>query len=185
MAARIGGPALYRALLWCGVFSYQKCANIQVINSMKYVSKNLEETQKIANDFVAGLLPSDKGATVVGLYGDLGAGKTAFTQSLAKVFGVEEVVTSPTFVIMKVYPVIADSNFVIRNSCFDHLIHIDAYRLEKSEELLHLGWREIILDHKNIILIEWPERVENIMPEHIRINLTAISENSREIEILK
>jgi len=64
------------------------------------------------------------------------------------------------------------------------LIHIDAYRIEKSSELLHLGWRDIISDPNNLVLIEWPERVVDIMPEHIKVNLSHVSENSREIEIL-
>jgi tRNA A37 threonylcarbamoyladenosine biosynthesis protein TsaE len=67
---------------------------------------------------------------------------------------------------------------------FSHIIHIDAYRLEKSSELLHLGWQEIIADPKNLILVEWPERVADIMPEHIRINFRHIENEQREIEIV-
>lgn len=144
---------------------------------MKYFSNNLEETGKIAKDFAESLSVYSSGATVVGLYGNLGAGKTTFTQSIAKAFGVTDTVNSPTFVIEKIYD--------LENQKFEKLIHIDAYRLEKSEELLHLGWREIISDSKNIILIEWPEKVLDIMPEHIKITLKTLeNENSREIEIL-
>ena len=143
---------------------------------MKYVSENLEETEKIANDFVSTLVPKSDKATVVGLYGNLGAGKTTLTQFIAKAFGVEEGITSPTFVLEKIYE--------LTNQKFTHLIHIDAYRIEKSSELLHLGWNDIISDPANIVLIEWPERVEDILSEHIRVNLSHVSENSREIEIL-
>ncbi|MCX6702036.1 MAG: tRNA (adenosine(37)-N6)-threonylcarbamoyltransferase complex ATPase subunit type 1 TsaE [Candidatus Zambryskibacteria bacterium] len=142
---------------------------------MKYTTNSLEQTQKIANDFVSTLLPKQNGAVIVGLYGDLGAGKTTFTQHIAKIFGVEETVTSPTFVIEKIYE-LAGQNFT-------HLIHVDAYRIEKSEELLHLGWHDIISDSHNLILIEWPERVADIMPEHIKVNLSHVFESSREIEI--
>ncbi len=144
---------------------------------MKYISSGLEETQKIAEDFVSSLSPKDSSALVVGLYGDLGAGKTTFTQSVAKALGVGETVTSPTFVIEKIYE--------LSGQKFTHLIHIDAYRLEKSDELLHLGWKEVIADPKNLILIEWPERVDDIMPEHMKVSLKALlEEGSREVEIV-
>ena len=150
---------------------------VNIIFMTKFISNSLEETQKVANDFVASIVPQEDRATVVGLYGNLGAGKTAFTQCVAKVFGVSETITSPTFVIEKIYE--------LTEQKFTHLIHIDAYRLEKSEELLHLGWKEIISDPNNLILIEWPERVADIMPEHTRINFKTLDdEDSREIEIV-
>lgn len=151
---------------------------------MKYTSNSLDETQKIAKDFILSLSPKNEGATVVGLYGNLGAGKTTLTQFLAKSLGVEETVTSPTFVIEKIYELINHSSTSSGQENFTHLIHIDAYRIEKSEELLHLGWKEIISDPKNLILIEWPENVSDIMPKHMKISLKPLeNEGSREIEI--
>lgn len=96
-------------------------------------------------------------ATVVALQGDLGSGKTAFAQAFGKIFGVKENMPSPTFVIMKSYNV----NW----KGFKKLIHIDAYRLEKEEELLSLGWEELVKDPENFILVEWPERVEGLIPK--------------------
>lgn len=143
---------------------------------MKYISNSLEETQKIADEFVTKLVSKEKVATVVGLYGNLGAGKTSFTQMLAKSLGVEEKVVSPTFVIEKIYE--------LDDQDFSHLIHIDAYRMDSSDELKHLGWQEIISNPQNLILIEWPERVADIMPEHIKITLEPLeNEGSRAIEI--
>ncbi len=164
---------------------------------MKYIAKNLEETQKIAADFVktlcqgraltSGSLSPQKsgniGATIVGLYGELGSGKTSFTQGVSLTLGVSENVVSPTFVIEKIYELQSSQNST-GNKNFSHLIHIDAYRLEKSSEALHLGWQEIIADPKNLILIEWPERVADIMPEHIHINFRHIENEQREIEIV-
>ncbi|KND48311.1 MAG: tRNA threonylcarbamoyl adenosine modification protein YjeE [Parcubacteria bacterium C7867-003] len=144
---------------------------------MKHLVNNLEETEKVAQDFVAKIVPNSEAATVVGLYGDLGAGKTNFTQAVAKVLGVNETIVSPTFVIEKIYE--------LTNQKFSHLIHIDAYRLESSQELLNLGWQKIITDPKNLILIEWPERVADIMPEHVKISLKHLeNQSSREIEIV-
>ena len=143
---------------------------------MKYITRNLEETQKVAKDFISNLNPYRDRAVVIGLYGDLGSGKTSFTQGIAKSLGVGETVTSPTFVIEKIYELVEKK--------FTHLIHIDAYRLDKSEELQHLGWQEVISDPNNLVLIEWPEIVEEIMPNHVKISFKTLEkEDSREIEI--
>lgn len=149
---------------------------------MKYIVNSTEETEKIAQDFVLGLVSKTDSATVIGLYGDLGAGKTNFTQAVAKALKVEESVVSPTFVIEKIYKIVDSSQHLV--SKFENLIHIDAYRLESSAELLRLGWKEITSDPRNLILIEWPEKVSDIMPKHIKIYLNHLeNENSREIEI--
>jgi tRNA threonylcarbamoyladenosine biosynthesis protein TsaE len=145
---------------------------------MKYIVHNLEGMQKVAGEFISGLTMSRSGATVVGLYGDLGAGKTSFTQGAARALGIEEVVVSPTFVIEKIY------ELPVQGRPFFHFIHIDAYRLEKSEEMLHLGWQDIISRHSNLIFIEWPERVADIMPPHIKITFkTRDNPEERELEI--
>jgi tRNA threonylcarbamoyladenosine biosynthesis protein TsaE len=142
---------------------------------MNYTTHNTTETQQVAYDFVSRLNPKKDSATVVGLSGDLGAGKTTFTQCVAQELGITETVVSPTFVIEKIYE--------LENQKFTHLIHIDAYRLEHSDELVRLGWREVIADPQNLVLIEWPERVADIMPEHISIQFTHVSEGVREIEV--
>lgn len=144
---------------------------------MKVLSKSLEDTEKIAKDFLEKLaLSSFEEATVIGLYGDLGSGKTTFTQAIAKILGIKEDITSPTFVIEKIYS--------LENSFYHNLIHIDAYRLESTKEMNALGWENISKNPHNIIFIEWPERVLDILPErHLKINFKFVSENEREIEI--
>ncbi|MEK7150296.1 MAG: tRNA (adenosine(37)-N6)-threonylcarbamoyltransferase complex ATPase subunit type 1 TsaE [Patescibacteria group bacterium] len=144
---------------------------------MKILSKSLENTEKMAREFVEKeFVKNDGGALIVGLYGDLGSGKTAFTQVVAKCLGVKETVTSPTFVIEKIYK--------LDHRDFEHLIHIDAYRLKNGDELLHLGWEEIAKNPKNIIFIEWPERVAEILPNNMKkIYFTFVNEDTREIEI--
>ncbi len=144
---------------------------------MKYEISSKEEIEKIAQDFIQDLEPKKDTATIVGLYGDLGAGKTTFTQAVAKHFGITETVVSPTFVIEKIYELVGQK--------FTHLIHIDVYRLESSTELVNLGWNKIISDPSNIILIEWPEKVSDIMPEHIKIHIKHTkNETAREIEVV-
>ena len=148
---------------------------------MNRVSKTLEETGNIAEEFTAALKPGSR-ATVVGLYGDLGSGKTTFTQAAAKSLGIQETVTSPTFVIEKIYLLDKTRSKKLSGGGFSHLIHIDAYRLEKSSELLHLGWNEITANPSNLIFIEWPERIADILPADMKkIQFTFIDETTREI----
>ena len=113
-------------------------------------------------------------AMVVALRGELGAGKTTFTQKVGEILGVAENMHSPTFVIMKIY------NIDFRG--FKNFIHIDAYRIEKDSELLHLGWEEIISEPENLVFIEWPENVPGLIPENAkRIFFKHVDENTREI----
>lgn len=126
---------------------------------------------------VKNLAPDPGGkALLLGLLGDLGSGKTTFVKCVGRALGISETITSPTFIIEKIYK--------IDHSHFDHVIHIDAYRLEEPAELVHLGWQEIIDNPKNIILLEWPEKVLSILPESTStINFKFINENEREIAI--
>ncbi len=148
---------------------------------MKLVSKSLEETAGFAALFLKEVLPEKSGsskAVVVALSGDLGSGKTAFVQLVAKLFGIEETVISPTFIIEKIYRL--KPGGLARG--FERFIHIDAYRLEKKEELKHLGWEELSADPKNIIFIEWPEKVGEAIPKDaIRLAFTFIDQTTREI----
>lgn len=140
---------------------------------MKHISESLTHTNNIAKGILESLKAKDK-ATILALEGDLGSGKTAFTQEVGKILGVRENINSPTFVIEKIY----DINY----KGFTRLIHIDAYRLEKESELLHLGWEEIIKEPENLILIEWPDNVKGLIPEHAKpIKFQFIDEKTREI----
>ena len=144
----------------------------------KIHSRNPKDTEKIALDFVASLEKSreQEQATVVGLYGELGSGKTTFMKSVARAFGVEEIVTSPTFVIQKSYP--------LKNKRFSNLYHIDAYRLTSGDDLLTLGWERVLGDPKNIIFIEWPEFISSALPASINtVMFETVDETTRDITI--
>ena len=138
-------------------------------------SKSLEDTEQTVKEFVERIVPGEQ-AVVVGLAGELGAGKTAFVKGVAKAFGVPEVVTSPTFVIEKIYK--------LERQPFKHLIHVDAYRLESAEELRAIGFEEIITDPGNLIFVEWPERVREILPlDMVIIEFEVVGENTRRISM--
>ena len=124
---------------------------------MDVTTRSLEEFNEAARRFAENLSPRQGGATLVTLSGELGAGKTAFAQEIAKNMGVAEAVTSPTFVLEKIYR--------LENQKFDHLVHIDAYRLKGAYELEVLDWKELLADPGNLIVLEWPERVAEAMPE--------------------
>lgn len=146
---------------------------------MKIRTHNLAETHKVATEFLANLKP---GVNVVALQGDLGSGKTAFTQEAGKLLGVMENMHSPTFVIMKIYE-INETLAKLVGGRFKKFIHIDAYRLESADELLKLGWEELTKQPENLIFIEWPERVAEIIPKEAKkISFEFIDEQTREIE---
>ncbi len=135
---------------------------------------NLEELQKEARIFAQNLRPQTDGATLVTLSGELGAGKTTFVQEIAKTLGVNEVVTSPTFVLQKSY--------MLKNQPFERLVHIDAYRLEEGEHLTALSFDELLKDSKTLMLLEWPEHVGNALPAStVCISLTVTENNARTI----
>jgi tRNA threonylcarbamoyladenosine biosynthesis protein TsaE len=148
----------------------------------EFVSKSLEDTEKIASEIVSKIMLKENSATVVGLYGELGAGKTTFMKYFAMTLGITEEVNSPTFVLMKFFE-IPESAITSNKLTVNKLIHIDAYRLESGEELKKLGWDELLADPKNLICIEWPERVAEIMPEHfvLRFEHNEGKENERKI----
>ena len=115
-----------------------------------------DEMRAFAGGVVRGLAPRNT-ATVLALSGDLGAGKTTFTQCLADALGVTETVTSPTFLVMRSYE--------LRTKAFKRLIHIDAYRIDEEDEARVIGLGDLLLDPENIIVIEWAERIPSYIPE--------------------
>lgn len=143
--------------------------------------KSLEELRAVAEGFLRDVAqtPSEKRATIVGLSGDLGAGKTAFVKCVADVLGIRETITSPTFILEKVYTI---PRGPLLGARFTKLVHIDAYRLEGGNEMHALGWEEIIADPQNLILIEWPEQVADAMPKEMTvIHFEYVDEKTRTV----
>ncbi len=149
---------------------------------MQTNTHNLVEFQKAAADFARGLRPVQGHATVVGLYGDLGAGKTTFVQAAAKALGVSETVNSPTFLIVKSYKLPARRLAGGKVESFKTLVHIDAYRLKHSYELRKLHFVELLADPKNLILIEWADKVADLLPkDHIKLHFEFIDDTTRKV----
>jgi len=148
-------------------------ANTKKKSMEKILLKELNVFAKRVLERVVLLPQKAEPATVIALRGDLGAGKTTFVQALARELGIEETIQSPTYVLMKSYP--------ISYAQFTKLIHIDAYRLENAKEFAALKPEQFLNDPQTLICIEWPERVEGALPTPDRtINFS--SEGAREGE---
>lgn len=136
----------------------------------------MENMKEHAGQFISGL-PKEAGenAHVVGLRGDLGAGKTTFVQHVARALGVKESVTSPTFVVAQAYET--------THPVFTRLVHMDAYRLE-GEEKDTIGFSEYFKDPHTLLLVEWPEKLPSsiIFPADAPIlKFSVVDEKTRRI----
>lgn len=138
-----------------------------------YISHSPEETFSLGRELGQSL----RGGEILALYGDLGAGKTAFVQGVAAGLGVKATVNSPTFTIMKLYPV--------KKGEIKRLCHIDAYRLSQSKELLDIGASDYLGAADTVTALEWAEKIETLAEsECVRIYLKALSATDREIIII-
>ncbi len=135
---------------------------------------SVEETWALARRFAAELKPGD----VVCLEGDLGAGKTTFTQGLAAALGVKGRVTSPTFCIVQEHAAAETGAGGI-----DLLVHMDLYRLQGEDDVLAIGWEDY-LARGAVLVVEWPERAGELIPPSARhIAFHHLGEESRIIRI--
>jgi len=141
------------------------------------ITDSPKQTQKIAELLVKTLIKTENHPTIFCLQGNLGAGKTTFIQGVAKALKIKEKITSPTFVLMK--------NFALdKKFPFTNLYHFDCYRFDKPEEILVLGFKEIIKNPENLIFIEWPERIKKFIPKNaVWINFKVMRKNKREIKL--
>ncbi len=136
----------------------------QETRNKKYITNNSEQTKNLGEKLAKEILkkkPKDQ-AFVIGLEGELGGGKTTFLQGFAKGLGIKEKILSPTFVIVKRFKLKNLSTYKLTN-----LYHFDCYRIGKSKELLDLGFKKIVSNAKNIIVIEWADKIKRIMPEDV------------------
>ena len=135
---------------------------------------------EIVNEIVNRAFKSKARPIVLALHGELGAGKTTFVQALAKELGVEEEVRSPTFLLIRAFKLIKPKDGI------EHLVHIDCYRITSAKELLDLGLKNILADPKNIVAVEWAERVAEYLPQNaIHLTFEITGEKERKIFIKK
>ncbi|MDI6882931.1 MAG: tRNA (adenosine(37)-N6)-threonylcarbamoyltransferase complex ATPase subunit type 1 TsaE [Patescibacteria group bacterium] len=159
----------------------------------EYLSTSPSQTKKLGRSFAKGILknlPREK-ALILALSGDLGGGKTTFLQGFAKGLEIKSKITSPTFVIIKRFQVSPKHPGLFGKRAgataqagyrFQYFYHIDCYRIKKPKEILTLGFKEIITDPKNIVAIEWAEKIKKILPkETLWLKFEFKSKNKRRI----
>lgn len=145
-----------------------------------HITKTAQETEKLgeemAHEIVHGsqFTVHSKNATVVCLYGELGGGKTVFARGFGRGLGLKQRILSPTFLLMRAYPIEQGGNFY----------HLDLYRVNSAQEIKDLGIKEALDNEKNIILIEWAERLHELLPkERIDIKFRVLGDRKHEIKI--
>jgi len=141
---------------------------------MKIIIKTEQDTK----NFAAKLAKSLKGGEIIALEGDLGAGKTTLTQYLAKALGVKKNITSPTFVLMKIYKV------EIKKYKLDRLVHVDCYRLDDPQELFYLGIEEYLNKENTIVIIEWADKIKKYLKKFKNIIWLKIKIKNKQREVL-
>ncbi|MFH1030480.1 MAG: tRNA (adenosine(37)-N6)-threonylcarbamoyltransferase complex ATPase subunit type 1 TsaE [bacterium] len=141
---------------------------------MYFISHSEEETKKIGKKIAAGF----KGGEVLALRGDLGTGKTVLAKGIAEGLGYKGIVNSPTFVLMKIYRVkfrVSNLQFSkksvykkenVINKAIKNICHIDAYRISDAHEIEDIGALEYFLEPSTVSIIEWPEKIKEILPQN-------------------
>lgn len=135
------------------------------------ISSSVDETKNFAKNIAMDL----KTPQLIALYGNLGSGKTTFVQGLAAGLGIKKRVLSPTFVFVREYQLDNKKMF----------FHVDLYRLDSSRDIATIGLSDILKTRNAIIAIEWPEKIEKLLPAStIKINFDTTGEKSRKIVVL-
>jgi tRNA threonylcarbamoyladenosine biosynthesis protein TsaE len=124
-----------------------------------YQSFSSAETRKIGYSLARKILrlKTKKTAVVIALLGELGSGKTTFTQGFFRGLGTRRRAQSPSFIIIRRIP--------LKTRKFKNIFHIDAYRIMNPKEVLILNLRDIFADPENIVIIEWADKVKKIIPK--------------------
>ncbi len=136
------------------------------------ISNSEQETEALAARLAAEL---PRGSVLL-LAGDLGAGKTVFSRGFARGLGITEPVSSPTYTIVQEYPL----------SGGGMLYHLDLYRIDDSRSALAFGVDEFLDDPGSVALVEWPERIADILPaEAVRVDIRHLSDSGREIRVTR
>ena len=134
---------------------------------------NLEEIDKVAEEFIQYISESDLQSNIFAFYGKMGAGKTTFIKAICKALGVKDIVNSPTFTIINEYK--SAKGFPI--------YHFDFYRINKLQEAYDIGVEEYFAGN-GLCLIEWPEKIAEILPEDcISVTIATNPDLSRTVEI--
>lgn len=141
----------------------------------RVITHSAEETRAQGERLGQILMPG----TLVCLRGALGAGKTTFMQGVLAACGAEKPYVSPTFVLMKEYDLALPTATGIKR-----IYHADAYRIDTPLDFEKIGFSEWLSDREGVVLLEWPEKVEGLLPERgVVVTLRSVSDEEREIHV--
>lgn len=140
---------------------------------MKFTTHSAQETQRLAKKILKQL----QGKNTVALYGQLGSGKTTFIQGLAKALGIKKRLVSPTYILMRSYP-------ISHNLSYNSMLHLDLYRVSSAADLKSIDFEELIKDKNNLVVVEWAEKLNaNQIKNSLKLKFKIISQNRRQITI--
>lgn len=164
-----------------------------------FITNSFEETRKVGEEFIQrvirpGLLRPkgqalQKEALIIALHGELGAGKTTFAQGLAKGLKIKRRIISPTFIIVRIYRIKTDyssskqsASRSSRQALTINFYHIDLYRIENQKDIEGLGVEEILRNPENIVVVEWAERLGDLLPKkRVDVYFEYLDEKKRKI----
>jgi len=139
-----------------------------LVTALSIVTKKYEETQKLGEELGCRLSPG----SILALTGELGSGKTTLVQGIGKGLGIQSLIKSPSFVIIHEY------------SGSVPLYHFDLYRIAHPEEIISLGCEDYFYQKKGIVVIEWAEKMEDLLPaEYLKIELEIVDLFKRRIAL--
>jgi len=141
------------------------------MQNVSYITSSADQTQRLGKLLAAEL----RGGEVISLIGDLGGGKTTFVQGLASGLKIDGNITSPTFLIFKKYRV--------KSGKVKYLYHFDLYRISNVQEIVDLGFEEIISSPENLAVVEWAGKIKTLLANknNIKVNFKYIGKNKRQI----
>ena len=146
---------------------------------MEIIIENIDQIRSAAREFIEKVLPEH---SVIAFYGAMGAGKTTFIKALCEELGVTDTVTSPTFALVNEYSV--EERGTRNEERFSKVFHFDFYRIKRLEEVYDMGYEDYFYQKNALCLIEWPELVEELLPDDaLRVEISEESDGSRQIKV--
>ena len=145
--------------------------------------ENIDQIRSAAREFIEKVLPEH---SVIAFYGAMGAGKTTFIKALCEELGVTDTVTSPTFALVNEYSISTSQKEAspVGGRLEGAIFHFDFYRIKRLEEVYDMGYEDYFYQKNVLCLIEWPELVEELLPDDaLRVEISEENDGTRKIKI--